>query len=277
VPDRGPAINAYNPLIDGTVSYIERFHTFNFALSPSPDPVSGLPLTLTPMLLDTTLLSSPTALVYGTGDGLGTQADGITPLGSGAPALNDVDHTHYFTGRSDNFDPLSLSTNPADARLDAESIRVSNNGHSVFISDEYGPYVYEFDRKTGKRIKSFALPANLAISHLSAQGDVEIDINNSPVGRIANKGMEGLAITPDGKMLVGIMQANLEQDKKGNLRIVTIRIDNGDTHEYPYVLTDGSGVSDIVAVNSHPIRHSRQKRDDLFSTSKRSAATAALA
>ena len=104
---------------------------------------------------------------------------------------------------------------------------------------------------TGKRIKSFTLPPNLAISRLSPQGDAEINVNNNPVGRIANKGMEGLAITPDGKMLVGILQANLEQDTKGSLRIVTIDIAGGATHEYAYQLTDGSGASDIVAVNDH--------------------------
>jgi len=119
----------------------------------------------------------------------------------------------------------------------------------VFISDEYGPYVYQFDRRTGRRIRSFALPANLAITNLSPQKDVEI-ANNS-VGRVTNKGMEGLALTPDGRMLVGIMQANLEQDKKNSLRIVTIDLPSGATHEYAYKLTDGSGVSDIVAVNNH--------------------------
>jgi len=251
LPDRGPNATAYNPLVDDTVSYINRFHTFNLSLAPIYDPASGLPFTLTPMLLDTALLSSPTALTYSTGAGLGFQIDGVTPIGSGAPALNDVNHTYYFTGRSDNFDPTRLSTYPNDGRFDPESIRVSNNGRSVFISDEYGPYVYEFDRVSGKRIRSYALPANLAVTHLSAQGAVEIDVNNNPVGRVANKGMEGLAITPDGKTLVGIMQANLEQDQKGFLRIVTIDIGNGATHEYAYQLTDGSGVSDIVAVNNH--------------------------
>jgi hypothetical protein len=250
-PDRGPGVNHYNPLVDDTVSYIARFHTLNLALSPSFDPVSGLPFTLTPMLVETTLLSSPTPLTYGTGEGLGSQMDGVTPLGSGEPALNELKHTHFFTGRSDNFDPALPSTSPQDARLDSESIRVSNTGKSIFISDEYGPYVYEFNRGTGKRIKSFALPSNLAITHLSPQGDAEINFNNNPVGRIANKGMEGLAITPDGKMLVGMMQANLEQDRKGSLRIVTLDIGNGDAHEYAYELTDGSGVSDIVAVNNH--------------------------
>jgi len=249
LPDRGPNANPYNSLVDDTVSYIARFQTLNLSLAPSADPLTGLPFTLTPMLTNTTLLSSPTPLVYGSGAGLGNQIDGVTPLGSGAPALNAIDHTHYFTGRSDNFDPNQLSTDPRDARIDPESIRVSNDGKSVFVSDEYGPFVYEFDRMTGKRIKSFALPANLAITVVSSQKDVEI--TNNTVGRVTNKGMEGLAITPDGKTLVGIMQANLEQDKKGSLRIVTIDIGTRTTHEYAYMLTDGSGVSDILAVNNH--------------------------
>lgn len=248
LPDRGPNANVYNPLVDDTVSYITRFHTINLSLAPG-DPGSALPFTLTPTLRDTTLLSSPTPLFYGNGAGLGYQVDGVTPLGSGAPALNAVNHTHYFTGRSDNFDSFMPSTNPGNARLDPESIRLSNDGKTVFISDEYGPYVYQFERKTGKRIKAFKLPDNLAITTLSPQKDVEIGSNTA--GRVTNKGMEGLAITPDGKLLVGIMQANLAQDIAKSLRIVTIDIKTGVTHEYAYLLTDGSGVSEILAVNNH--------------------------
>ena len=47
------------------------------------------------------------------------------------------------------------------------------------------------------------------------------------------------------------MQAALEQDKKGMLRIVTIDIATGVTHEYAYQLTTGSGASEIIALNSH--------------------------
>jgi hypothetical protein len=196
---------------------------------------------LTPMLTGTTLLSSRTPLYYGSGSTVG--------LGSGAPALNKIDHTNYFTGRSDNFDPLQASTNPVDARFDPEGIRVANDGRSLFISDEYGPYVYQFDRASGRRIRAFDLPANLAITNLSPQGDVEIADNK--VGRISNKGMEGLAITPDGRTLVGIMQASLEQDKTKSIRIVTIDIRTGNTRQYAYLLTDGSGASEILALNDH--------------------------
>jgi hypothetical protein len=227
-------------LVDDTASYIARFHTLHMSLAPS-DAGSALPFTLTPMLIDTTLLSSKKPLVYGTGAGLG--------LGSGAPALNAVDHTHYFTGRSDNFDPSRLSTNPLNARLDPEGIRVSSDGRSVFISDEYGPYVYEFKRSSGRRVQAFALPDNLAVSLLSAKGDTEISGNAS--GRVANKGMEGLAITPNGKMLVGVLQAPLIQDGGKIIRIVTIDTKTGATHQYAYALTTGTGVSEILAVNDH--------------------------
>lgn len=247
LPDRGPNAKPFNGNVDDTVSYIARFQTLNLSLAPS-EAGSALPFVLTPTLRATTLLSSPTPLIYGSGAGLGNRIDG-NPLGSGEPALNHIHHTHYFTGRSDNFDPAQRSTNPNNARLDPEAIRVSNDGRSVFVSDEYGPYLYQFDRMTGERIRAFKLPDNLAISKLSSQKDVEIAGNKT--GRVTNKGMEGLAITPDGTMLVGIMQANLEQDKKKSLRMVTIDIRTGATHEYAYKLTDGSGVSEIVAVNGH--------------------------
>ncbi|MCK9605690.1 MAG: esterase-like activity of phytase family protein [Methylomonas sp.] len=240
LPDRGPNATAYNPLVDDTVSYINRFQTVNLNLAHNR-PGADLPFKLMPVIKRTTLLSSSMPLVYGDGIGLN--------LGAGEPALNAKNRTHYFTGRSDNFDPAQVSTDASSARLDPEAIRMSCDGKSVFISDEYGPYVYQFDRQSGKRIKTFNLPVNLAIEHLSAQKSEEIA--NNTVGRVTNKGMEGLAITPDCGKLVGIMQANLEQDKKKSLRIVTIDIDTEQTHEYAYKLTDGSGVSEIVAINDH--------------------------
>ena len=218
--------------LDNTVSYISRFQTVTMNLTPS---ASGLPFTLTPTLTGTTLLWSPTSLTYGTGAGLGTRADG-NPVGSGAPAQNTASK-FYFTGRSDNFAAGQNSGFAGNARLDPESIRVSNNGNSVFVSDEYGPYIYQFDRATGQRIASFTLPSNLYVASPNPVGGTETSTNTS--GRTDNKGMEGLAITPDGKTLVGIMQAPLIQDPKKLLRIVTVDIASGATHEYAYKLTTG--------------------------------------
>ena len=245
LPDRGPNSVGFDSAIDDTASYIDRFHTVRMHLQSNPG--GTLPFTISPQLTSTTLLNSITPLVYGSGDGLG--------VGSGAPPQNSR-LFHYFTGRSDNFDPDRTSGNPRDARLDPESIRVSNDGLSVFISDEYGPYVYQFARFGGFRVRTFRLPAKFDVSLLSPQGAVEIAGNIS--GRVANKRMEGLAITPDGRTLVGIIQTSLIQDAAEGgdaaklLRIVTMDVRSGRTlHEYAYVLTTGTGVSDILALNDH--------------------------
>jgi Esterase-like activity of phytase len=251
LPDRGPNAVTFNPAIDNTASYINRFHTITMDLVPNITG-TGLPFTLTPKLRATTLLWSLTPLVYGTGSGLG--------VGSGVPHINNF-LFHFFTGRSDNFALNHNSGDSNDARFDTEGIRVSNDGLSVFISDEYGPYVYQFSRLTGARIRSYKLPDNpnlpdsFYVPNVRPVGADEISGNTS--GRTANKGMEGLAITPDGKTLVGIMQTALIQDAKlggdaaNLLRIVSIDILTGHTHQYAYLLTTGTGVSEITAINEH--------------------------
>jgi hypothetical protein len=244
LPDRGPNAVTFDPLIDNTVSCVNRFHTVQMDLDANP--AGPLPFTLTARLQETTLLWSSDPLVYGTGAGLG--------VGSGVPPINDAHH-HFFSGRSDNFDPAGNSGNPNNARFDTEGIRVSADGQSVFISDEYGPYVYQFDRSSGARLRSYPLSEKFYVSNLHPVGADEISGNT--MGRTANKGMEGLAITPDGSTLVGIIQAALIQDAAQGgaaanlLRIITIDIASGATHEYAYLLTTGSGVSEILAINNH--------------------------
>jgi hypothetical protein len=78
------------------------------------------------------------------------------------------------------------------------------------LETSYGLYVYQFDHATGQPLKAFTLPSAFAVTHLRPVGATETSGNTS--GRVANKSMEGLAITPDGKMLVSIMQAQLIQD-----------------------------------------------------------------
>jgi len=248
LPDRGPNANAYNALVDNTTSYINRFHTFNLSLAANPSynvAVAGsLPYILSPALTATTLLSNKKPLAY---------------AATGTPSLNKAGYS-YFTGRSDNFLPTTkniiTSTYDLHGRLDPEGVRVSNDGKSVFISDEYGPFVYQFDRSTGRRIKSFALPKKFAVTYLKAvetgaYGELEVNkiANGGNGGRTTNKGMEGLAITPNSSTLVGVMQANLLQDTSKYVRIVTIDIATGTTKEYAYKLVSGSGISEILAIN----------------------------
>lgn len=246
VPDRGPNAVSFNSLVDDTVTWIPRVHTVRMNLEPNRG--SGLPYTISPKLVDTTLLSSVLPLVYGTGDGLN--------IGPGKPKQNTF-FRNYFSGRSDNFDANSNSGDPRDARFDPESIRLSNDGLTFFISDEYGPYIHQFLR-TGERIRSYRLPDEFYVAHPAPTTDQEISMNSS--GRIANKGMEGLAITPDGRKLVGILQtATIQDTAEGGdaanlLRMAVVDVLSGKVlHEYGYLLTTGSGVSDIVALNDHEL------------------------
>lgn len=250
VPDRGPNAVPFNSLIDDTASYINRFHTITMTLTPNPG--QALPFLLTPTLESTTLLYSTSPLVYGTG-ARGTDATHI--LGSGVPPINRPSHNH-LTGRSDNFDPNHDSGYDNDARFDPEGICVSRDGNWVYISDEYGPYVYQFRRSTGQRIRTFRLPESF---YVRTPNTTTSETSGNSSGRTPNTGMEGLAITPDGRTLVGMIQAPFIEDAASTdagaqhlVRIVTIDTDTGKTtHVYAYLLTTGSGVSDITAINDH--------------------------
>jgi predicted extracellular nuclease len=136
---------------------------------------------------------------------------------------------------------------PADPNgYDSEGLVALADG-TFWVSDEYGPFITHFDA-TGRQIARLSpfddsLPPELA-------------------ARLANRGMEGLAITPDGTMLVGMMQSALQQTdllgfdakKLTPLRIVTYRLADGAVHEYLYLLDDPvstkTAVSEIAAVSN---------------------------
>jgi hypothetical protein len=248
LPDRGPNAVAWNDSVDNTSSYIARFQTLQLDLLPTPDATTGLPYTLVPTLRGTTLLYSHERLNYG----------GSVAGYSAVPALNRPSR-HYFTGRSDNFDPATSSADTRDARLDPEGIRVSHNGKHVYISDEYGPYLYVFDRSSGARLHAIKLPARLAVAHKSSVGATEISGNTT--GRVANKGMEGLAISPDGRKLFGFMQSPLIEDGgdggRAN-RIIVIDLETESVHQYAYdnYLADKAKAynsSELLALNNHEL------------------------
>jgi len=166
---------------------------------------------------------------------------------------NELDQT--FVGAAGAF---VVNNEFATLRFDPEGIRVSPNG-TFFVSDEYGPYVFEFDRQ-GNLLRRITLPARYAIANPSDNPNSELQNNTS--GRQANRGMEGLAISPDGKFLFGIMQNALigdhglnGLDRLGvNNRIIKINLQTGETQEYVYVLeaiNRGQGVCEILAINDH--------------------------
>ena len=166
----------------------------------------------------------------------------------------------YFTGFSEAFDETGSTES---LRLDPEGVRVSRCGKTAYVSDEYGPYLYEFDLKSGKRVRALNVPTKFLIdvAYPTPASGTSLELVNNAFGRQTNRGMEGLAISPDGSKLYGIMQNALLQDgalndsfsRRGiNNRIMEIDVDTGEVREFLYQLNDRSyGVNEMVAINDH--------------------------
>lgn len=99
--------------------------------------------------------------------------------------------------------------------FDPEGFVIDPRTGHFLVADEYGPSVYEFDRK-GRLLFVFETPADLipkvdGIVNYVALRDAcsatllppNCGLND---GRQDNRGFEGLAITPDGKKLYAVMQ-----------------------------------------------------------------------
>jgi len=128
--------------------------------------------------------------------------------------------------------PFDAATNPVkldDYGLDGEGLVALSDG-TFWISDEYGPHIVHFNADgieigrinafNGDTRNTFTLPAEFA-------------------NRRANRGMEGLAVTPDENTLVGIMQSTMYNPSKAvkvnnMVRIVTINLTDGSVSQYLY-------------------------------------------
>ena len=113
--------------------------------------------------------------------------------------------------------------------LDSEGLAAMKDG-SFWVSDEYGPHIAHFS------------PDGVELERMSPLG-VQTAGRKLPAvlaRRWANRGMEGLTVTPDGKTLVGVMQSTLynpTKKKAENLtltRILTFDLASGTTHQYLY-------------------------------------------
>jgi len=94
--------------------------------------------------------------------------------------------------------------------FDPEGFVVGRNGH-FFVSDEYGPSIYEF-LPDGVFVREFTQPEN--VLPRDGKGRVLSSLSSSTVeqGRQRNRGFEGLAISPDGKRLFALLQDPLAEE-----------------------------------------------------------------
>ncbi len=183
----------------------------------------------------------------------GNRTTGLDP-GTGATA--------FVTQNGKRLPGSTTGAAAGKVALDAEGIRILNNG-SFYVSDEYGANVYYFD-PTG-RMQGVIEPP-VAVSPRTADGSPSFSsVTNAVTGRRLNQGLEGLAVTPDSKKLVTLLQSATMQDStdnqatRTNTRLMIYDIANGPTPTAPighYVLqlpifnVNGTGAANRTAAQS---------------------------
>lgn len=173
------------------------------------------------------------------------------------PVTVTLCETHLLCDSSGRSLIGSLSALPSSGdvrgvRLDPEAIRATPRG-TLFISDEYGPSIGEYT-PSGRQIGWLPIPARFRVKQPSADPAQELPPANSS-GRQPNRGLECLAISPDGSTVYALLQSPLIQDgalddmnkRIGiNIRLLEIKVATGTTKEYLYQLDDPSnGLNEI--------------------------------
>ncbi|KAF7561925.1 hypothetical protein G7046_g2210 [Stylonectria norvegica] len=204
LPDRGWNTN-------GTVNFQPRVHQFLVTLSPVPAASvdSPAPPNVAFVYKDTILLKGPD----------GSPTTGLDADETGGLQYHGFPILPAATYAGDGFG----GDGPGGKRvtLDCEALVLSDDG-GFWISDEYGPYTYKFD-KTGKMTFAIAppdaiLPLRNGSVSFSADSPPLFNPSEEPVpenptqGRQNNQGFEGMTLSPDGKSLYVLLQSATEQD-----------------------------------------------------------------
>lgn len=185
-PDRG-----YNG--SGTTNWTARYNKFSITFTPSSTggAQNQVAITLSDTVKFTDADGTPMTALDATSSGTGTRA--------GFPAMPQA-----YNGR------LSL---------DGEGIVINPDG-TLFVSDEYGPYIYKFSTD-GKLLSAIRPPeaiipkrngADSFASNNPGVGQPTPSPANPTVGRQNNQGLEGLCLSPDGRTLFALLQSATRQD-----------------------------------------------------------------
>ena len=178
---------------------------------------------------------------------------------SGAISNFQVVQTLKFTDNGQAFNGLAPVTPGVLGRsFDPEGVVINPITGNLLVSDEYGPSLKEFDR-SGNLVRSYTTPANLL-----PQVSGTVDYNAAPPtltsGREPNRGLEALAISPDGRYAYAVLQNGTVQDGwSASNRGLYSRIVKYDTTsglavgQYAYKLessAQGRGISALVALGN---------------------------
>jgi hypothetical protein len=225
VPDRG-----WNT--QGTVDYRGRVHHFDITLRPFTGASTTQQNQLAMNYRDSVLMHESSDLP-GPGprfDRQGRPTTGIDPL--------DVRPTFL------HFPDLPVDGNNHIA-LDNEGIVLPGDG-TMWVSDEYGPYVYHYDF-AGTMLGALRPPdAFIPMRVVNGKTVENFSANSPPIGviyntgnpvsgRQNNQGFEGLAMSPDGHTLFVLLQSATIQDLDAT-SATTIKHTRGTTRLLAYDL-----------------------------------------
>lgn len=212
----------------GTISYDTRVQKFSLDVNPNSGTISNF------NLLDTILFKQP---------------DGTN-----------------FNGLSPELDPKNGNPRVLGRSLDPEGFLVAPNGN-FYVSDEYGPSIDEF-LSDGTFVRSLQTPDNLLPRDSNGNLNFATGANADPVvsGRVANRGFEGLSISPDGTKIFAILQdpltseGNPNERSSRNIRLVEFDTVTGKSvGQYIYQL---DSIADINSrVPSAPFTANQQGRN----------------
>lgn len=188
LPDRGHG--------DGTSNYAARLHEVDF--------------TFTPYYGTTAVQQNQVALTYADSAKFTYQDGGTVKFTTG---LNPTG-TSNLLGQT--VGTITTANGPGGSQesllsFDAEAVHLFPDG-SGFVSDEYGTYIARFN--ASKRITGLTQLPGAAQPYKASV--LNFDSAAAPTtGRRNNQGLEGMSVTPDGKLLFALLQSATVQDTNG--------------------------------------------------------------
>jgi phytase-like protein len=174
-------------------------------------------------------------------NGSGVTLEQLIPLrqANGMP-LTGLPQPNAQANRTEKpFTLAGAALDPDPLGIDSEGLAFAKDG-SFWVSDEYGPDLIHFDA-SGRTLERLHPGAGLPLALAR---------------RRVNRGMEGLAILPNGKVLVGIMQSPLDNPTAGGssagrtsrlARLVVHDTRTGTTRQYAYLLEASNLLNSEIA------------------------------
>lgn len=193
------------------MNYQNRVHKFAITLTPQPGASVSSPASPNLQLTyqDTILFTGPD----------GTPTTGLDADITGSISYPGFPDLPVATYTGDGFG--GSGSGGKRIAIDSEGLVLDNSGN-FWVSDEYGPYIYQFSNQ-GKMLQAIK-PPDAYIPHRNATVSFSADsppiynpgevINpaDTETGRDNNQGLEGLTVSADGTTLFALLQSALDQE-----------------------------------------------------------------